>query len=82
VTSQHKARKLFMELERKQERTRQLTVEWGQLQLEQSTWAMRARVEKIATKQLLMKVPDASKIKVISLAGSNNSISFVDEQEL
>ncbi len=82
VTSQHEARKLFMELERKQERTRQLTVEWGQLQLEQSTWAMRARVEKIATKQLLMKVPDASKIKVISLAGSNNSISFVDEQEL
>lgn len=82
VTSQHRARKLFMELERKQERTRQLTVEWGQLQLEQSTWAMRARVEKIATKQLLMKVPDASKIKVISLAGSNNSISFVDEQEL
>jgi cell division protein FtsL len=82
VTSQHKARKLFMELERKQERTRQLAVEWGQLQLEQSTWAMRARVEKIATKQLLMKVPDASKIKVISLVGSNNSISFVDEQEL
>lgn len=82
VTSQHNARKLFMELERKQERTRQLTVEWGQLQLEQSTWAMRARVEKIATKQLFMKVPDASKIKVISLAGSNNSISFVDEQEL
>lgn len=82
VTSQHKARKLFMELERKQERARQLAVEWGQLQLEQSTWAMRVRVERIATKQLLMKVPDASKIKVISLAGSNNSISFVDGQEL
>lgn len=82
VTSQHKARKLFMELERKQERARQLAVEWGQLQLEQSTWAMRARVERIATKQLLMKVPDASKIKVISLAGSNNPISSVDEQEL
>lgn len=81
VTSQHKARKLFMELERKQERARQLAVEWGQLQLEQSTWAMRARVERIATKQLLMKVPDASKIKVISLAGSNNPISSVDEQE-
>ena len=82
VTSQHKARKLFMELERKQERARQLAVEWGQLQLEQSTWAMRVRVERIATKQLLMKVPDASKIKVISLAGSNNPISSVDEQEL
>lgn len=82
VTSQHNARKLFMELERKQERTRQLTVEWGQLQLEQSTWAMRARVEKIATKQLLMRVPDVSQIQVISLEGFNNSIGSVDEQEL
>lgn len=82
VTSQHKARKLFMELERTQEQTRQLAVEWGQLQLEQSTWAMRARVEKIATKKLLMKVPDISQVKVISLADSNNSVNSVDGQEL
>jgi len=82
VTSHHKVRKLFMELEKKQERTRQLAVEWGQLQLEQSTWAMRVRVEKIATKQLLMRVPDVSQIQVISLAGPNISISSVDEQEL
>ena len=82
VTSQHKARKLFMELERTQEQTRQLAVEWGQLQLEQSTWAMRARVEKIATKKLLMKVPDISQVKVISLAESNNSVNSVDGQEL
>jgi len=82
VTSQHKARKLFMDLEKQQERTRQLAVEWGQLQLEQSTWAMRARVEKIATKQLLMRVPDISQIQVVSLAGFNNSIGSVDEQEL
>ncbi len=72
VTSQHEARKLFMELEKKQEQTRQLAIEWGQLQLEQGTWAMRARVEKIATKQLLMRVPDVSQIQVISLAGFNN----------
>ncbi|MEE8254860.1 MAG: cell division protein FtsL [Nitrosomonadaceae bacterium] len=78
VTSQHKARKLFMDLEKQQERTRQLAVEWGQLQLEQSTWAMRARVEKIATKQLLMRVPDISQIQVVSLAGRNNSIGSVD----
>ena len=82
VTSQHKARKLFMDLEKQQERTRQLAVEWGQLQLEQSTWAMRARVEKIATKQLLMRVPDVSQIQVVSLAGPHNSIGSVDEQEL
>ena len=82
VTSQHKARKLFMELEREREQTRQLAVEWGQLQLEQSTWAMRARVEKIATKKLLMKVPDISQVKVISLADSNNSVNSVNGQEL
>lgn len=82
VTSQHKARKLFMELERTREQARQLAVEWGQLQLEQSTWAMRARVEKIATKKLLMKVPDISQVKVISLTDSNNSVSSVGDQAL
>ncbi|TFH12722.1 MAG: cell division protein FtsL [Nitrosomonadales bacterium] len=82
VTSQHKARKLFMELEKEQGKARLLAVEWGQLQLEQSTWAMRARVEKIATKQLLMRVPDGSQIKFISLAEPNNLANSVDEQEL
>jgi cell division protein FtsL len=82
VTSQHKARKLFMELEKEQEQAGRLAVEWGQLQLEQSTWAMRARIEKIATKQLLMKVPDGSQIKVISLMEPANSAGSLDEQDL
>ena len=82
VTSQHEARKLFMELEREREQARHLAVEWGQLQLEQSTWAMRARIEKIATKQLLMRVPDGSQIKVISLMDSGNPADSVDEEKL
>ena len=65
VTSQHKARKLFAELEREQERAKQLDVEWGQLQLEQSTWAMHARVEKIARERLRMSVPDARRTQVV-----------------
>ena len=68
VTSQHKARKLFVELEREQERAKQLDVEWGQLQLEQSTWAMHARVEKIARERLRMSVPEAKRIQVVSAA--------------
>ena len=67
VTSQHKARKLFVELEKEQELSRQLAVEWGQLQLEQGTWATHARIEKIAAGQLRMKVPVASRIQIISL---------------
>ena len=71
-----------MELEKEQKQARQLAVEWGQLQLEQSTWAMRARIEKIASKQLLMKVPDGSQIKVISLMEPDDSAGFVDEKKL
>ncbi len=82
VTSQHEARKLFMELEKEQEQARYLAIEWGQLQLEQSTWAMRARIEKIATKQMLMRAPDRSQIKVISLMEPDNSADSVDKQKL
>lgn len=59
VTSQHKARKLYQALEAEQERGRQLEVEYGQLQIELSTWATPPRVEKIAREKLKMQVPDA-----------------------
>jgi cell division protein FtsL len=66
VTSQHKARKLYVELQKEQELARQLDIEWGQLQLEQSTWAMHARVEKIASGQLMMRVPPAARVQVVA----------------
>ncbi|SCY17996.1 cell division protein FtsL [Nitrosospira sp. Nl5] len=81
VTSQHKARKLFVELEKEQELARQLAVEWGQLQLEQSTWATHARIEKIATGQLNMRVPDASRVQILPLANSANSSNLADLAE-
>jgi cell division protein FtsL len=67
VTSQHKARKLFVELQKEQELARQMEVEWGQLQLEQSTWAMPTRVEKIAGNQLQMQLPKADKIQFVRM---------------
>ena len=66
VTSQHKARKLYVELQKEQELARQLEVEWGQLQLEQSTWAMHARIEKIASGRLMMRVPPPSRVQVVA----------------
>jgi cell division protein FtsL len=65
VTSQHKARKLYVELQREEELAKQLDVELGQLQLEQSTWAMHARVEKIASQRLMMRVPPAARVQVV-----------------
>jgi cell division protein FtsL len=70
VTAQHKARKIFIELQQEQEQSKKMEVEWGQLQLEQSTWAMHARIEKIATAYLQMQVPDTARIQVVQpLAG-------------
>ncbi|HYL19283.1 MAG TPA: cell division protein FtsL [Burkholderiales bacterium] len=66
VTSQHKARKLFTELTREQEAAKQIDVEWGQLQLEQSTWAMHARIEKIASGYLQMSVPAAKRVRMVT----------------
>jgi cell division protein FtsL len=65
VTSRHQARKLFVELEREQARTRGFETEFGQLQLEQSTWAMPVRVEKIAREQLRMQIPGPRRIEVV-----------------
>ena len=65
VTSRHQARKLFVELERAQALARGFEVEYGQLQLEQSTWAMPARVEKIAREQLKMQLPGPGRVQVI-----------------
>ncbi|GLT23268.1 MULTISPECIES: cell division protein FtsL [Zoogloea] len=57
VASQHQARKLYAAVEREQQRSQQLEVEWGQLQLEQSTWAAHARIEKLAREKLAMRPP-------------------------
>ena len=67
VTSQHKARKLFVELQKEQELARQMEVEWGQLQLEQSTWATPTRVEKIANRKLQMQLPKGDKIQFVRM---------------
>ena len=56
---------LFVELERKQALARTYEVEYGQLQIEQSTWAMPARIEKIARDHLRMQVPGASRVELL-----------------
>ena len=64
VTSQHKARKLFTDLEREHNRARELDVEYGRLQLEASTWGLHARVERIAKGALGMRPADARRTRL------------------
>lgn len=65
VAAQHQSRKLFVALEREQARAKELEVEWGQLQLEQSTWASHARIERIARERLGLQEPKAGQVVVI-----------------
>jgi cell division protein FtsL len=69
VTSRHQARKLFVDLEREQAQSRRLETEYGQLQLEQSTWAMPARVEKIARAALAMELPGPGRVEMVPPGG-------------
>ncbi|HJV06008.1 MAG TPA: cell division protein FtsL [Chromobacteriaceae bacterium] len=69
VTSQYVARKLYGDMQKEQKAAKQLAVEYGQLQLEQSTWGAHAVIEKAASSRLGMHVPDPRQIQVISAKG-------------
>ena len=65
VTSRHQSRKLTAALEREQQHARQLEVEYGQLSIEQSTWATPARVEKLARERLGMQLPGPGRVEIV-----------------
>ncbi len=67
ITSQHKARKLFIDLEAEQATAARLAEEWSQLQLEQGTWAAHKRVEAVASRSLGMRQPDASSTVILTI---------------
>ena len=65
IYSKHESRKLFIELERLTHETDNLNIEWGQLQIEQSTWATHARIERVAIDDLSLIRPISSEIYLI-----------------
>ena len=65
VYTKHESRKLFVELEQLTNERDELNIEWGQLQIEQSTWATHARIEQVATDELKLARPDTTEIFVI-----------------
>ena len=65
VYTKHESRKLFVELESLTDERDELNIEWGQLQIEQSTWATHARIEQVATDDLSLVRPESTEIFVI-----------------
>ncbi|MBA3582794.1 MAG: cell division protein FtsL [Gammaproteobacteria bacterium] len=67
VYTKHETRKLFSELQQLRRTHDGLSVEYGQLQLEQSTWATPSRVEQAANEKLKMLIPGAGRVAIVRL---------------
>jgi cell division protein FtsL len=65
VYARHQSRKLFIELQALTAERDRLEMDWGRLQIEQSTQASHARVEQLAREQLQMRLPDPREIRVV-----------------
>lgn len=65
VYTKHQSRKLYVEVRKLQSEIDGLNTEWGQLQLEQSTWSDHGRVEQIARTKLSMAMPDPDDVVFI-----------------
>jgi cell division protein FtsL len=65
VYSKYASRKNFVALQLLRAERDAMEVDWGRLQLEQSTWATHARVEKMARKKLNMHIPTAEEVVVV-----------------
>ena len=65
IAAQHQARKLFVALEKERSLSKQLEIEFSQLQLEASTWAMQSRVERIASAQLHMRALEPNRVQML-----------------
>jgi cell division protein FtsL len=65
VYARHESRKQFSMLQQLITQRDALEVDWGRLQIEQSTWSTHSRVESLARKKMGMRSPTPDEIKVV-----------------
>lgn len=65
VYAQHRARRLFVDLQKERDTADQLVTEWNQLQIDQGTLTSSKRIEDGAIRALQMQLPAASKTRLI-----------------
>ena len=63
--AKHQSRKLFIDLQALEAERDEMNVEWGQLQLEQSTHTTHGKVESAARKRLDMRIPDLQQVMIL-----------------
>jgi cell division protein FtsL len=65
VYAKHQSRRLFIELQGLEAERDEMNIEWGQLQLEQSTLATHGRVEDRARTELRMTMPAPEAVVIV-----------------
>ena len=65
IYAKHEARNRFNELQKLTRARDDLDIEWGQLQIEQSTLARHGRVEQAARDDLRMTIPQAADLRIV-----------------
>jgi cell division protein FtsL len=65
VYARHESRKQFTALQVLIAERDTLEVEWGRLQIEQSTWSTHSRVERLARRKMKMRNPKPAEIMVV-----------------
>jgi cell division protein FtsL len=70
VTSQDRARKLFVELERAQNQMRQLDIQANQLEIEQSKISKSSLVDGKARRELSMRPVEAERTLHVNMSGA------------
>ncbi len=65
VYATHHSRKLFVQLQKLEAVRDAMEVDWGRLQLEQSTWATDGRIERHARERLNMQLPPKGAVVIV-----------------
>jgi cell division protein FtsL len=65
IYARHKARDMFVHLEKLNAERDSLEMEWGRLQLEQSYWSSHGFVEQVANAKLRMTLPQTRDVRIV-----------------
>ena len=66
IGAEHDARQLFIDLEELNREHDRLQIDWGRLQIEQSTYATHARIESLVRERLRLGAPQPEQIVVVT----------------
>ena len=65
IYARHQARKSFVEFQALVAERDRLEMDWGRLQIEQSTWANHGRVEQLARERMSLRTPGPADMQLV-----------------